>query len=504
MTSTKQRMSKIENASVSLSPIQKLLRLVSCAQLSRGADGRPFARVPVRDRFEFYDLKSAAFRNWLVDAYLERFHEPPSNLVISRVVTVLEARAQFQGTMPAVHIRIAVAESTDGEGDASYLDLGDLEGRAVEIRASGWRVVQQPRVHFRRATGMLPLPLPEAGGTINLLRPYVNLGEVDFRLFVAWLTSAMRPQGPYPPLVLYGEQGTAKTTLAKVARTLIDPHSTPLLGDPTSARDLMITALNNWILAFDNIGELPGWLSDCCCRLATGAGYATRSLYTDDEVTYIDAQRPIILNGVDDFVKRGDLIDRSVFLSLAPIHPTDRRTESELWSSFRFDYPRILGSLLDAVAMGMRILPSVELPEVSRMADFGYWGEAVGRGLGWPEQSFRSAYSRNRRVATDSVLEDSAVADALFRSVPSSLKWSGATSELHRQLTASVGKSMATSKRWPKHVPQFSGEVRRLAPQLRDRGLSISFSRSRDQRLITLIYDGDWQFRRPLRDHHQS
>ena len=52
----------------------------------------------------------------------------------------------------------------------------------------------------------------------------------------------------------------------------------------------------------------------------------------------------LILNGIDDFVSRGDLIDRSVFLHLAPVHPADRRTESELWSSFQFDYPRILGA----------------------------------------------------------------------------------------------------------------------------------------------------------------
>ena len=219
--------------------------------------------------------------------------------------------AQFRGTIPAVHVRVASASG----GDVFYLDLGDLQGRAVEIRASGWKVVHQPGVHFRRATGMLPLPVPESGGTINLLRPYVNLGELDFRLFVAWLTAAIRPAGPYPPLVLYGEQGSAKTTLAKVARLLIDPHSVPLLGEPPSTRDLMITALNSWLLAFDNIGALPGWLSDCFCRLATGGGHATRSRFTDDEVTYVHAQRPIILNGIDDFVKRGDLIDRSVFLA---------------------------------------------------------------------------------------------------------------------------------------------------------------------------------------------
>jgi hypothetical protein len=495
MTSTRARTIERRIAKSAPTPIQMMLKLVSCAQLSRGTDGRPFARVPVEDRFEFYDLKSAAFRNWLVDAYLERCGEPPSKLVISRVVAVLEARAQFQGKIPAVHLRVAGA----GSHDVFYLDLGDHEGRAVELRPSGWKVVQHPGVHFRRPSGMLPLPVPESGGTISLLRPYVNLGEVDFRLFVAWLTAAIRPDGPYPPLVLYGEQGSAKTTLARVARLLIDPHSAPLLGEPSSTRDLMITAQNSRLLAFDNLGILPGWLSDCFCRLATGGGHATRSLFTDDQITYIQAQRPIILNGIDDFVNRGDLIDRSVFLNLSPIHPSDRRTESEMWASFHFDYPRILGSVLDAVVLGLRILPSVELPEVNRMADFSYWGEAVGRGLGWPEQSFRSAYARNRRVATDNAIDESAVAEALFRSVPSSLKWSGPIVELHRQLTASVGKTIAISSRWPKHVSRFSGELRRLAPQLRERGLSIAFSRSRDQRLISLTYDNDWSFRHPHR-----
>ena len=228
------------------------------------------------DRYEFYELKSAGFRNWLLDTYLSTYQQSPSNAVLSRVVAVLEARVQFEGSLPAVHVRVA----SDGEGERriSYLDLCDVEGRAVEIRPGGWSVVERPCVHFRRVPGMMPLPSPESGGTINLLRPYVNLGELDFRLFVAWLTAAMRPVGPYPPLVICGEQGAAKTTLARVARLLIDPHSTPMLSEPTSTRDLMITALNSWVLAFDNVGELPGWLSDCFCRLAVGGGYATRAL----------------------------------------------------------------------------------------------------------------------------------------------------------------------------------------------------------------------------------
>ena len=60
----------------------------------------------------------------------------------------------------------------------------------------------------------------------------------------------------------------------------------------------MIAATNGWCLAFDNVSVIQAWLSDALCRLATGGGFATRGLYTDDEETIIDAQRPVVLNGV--------------------------------------------------------------------------------------------------------------------------------------------------------------------------------------------------------------
>ena len=95
----------------------------------------------------------------------------------------------------------------------------------------------------------------------------------------------------------------------------------------------------------------------------------------------------MILVGIDDFVERPDLRDRAVFLHLPPIPRTSRRSERGFWPAFRADYPRILGGLLDAMAGGLRELPSVDLKELPRMADFAEWGEAVGRGLGWGANS---------------------------------------------------------------------------------------------------------------------
>ena len=138
------------------------------------------------------------------------------------MIGVLEARARFQGGVRPVFVRTAMGNE---DSPAYYLDLADDSGRAIEIRSCGWTVVEKPVVEFRRPAGTLALPLPRTDGSIELLKKYVNLDDRDFQLFVVWLTAAMRPVGPYPPLVIQGEQGSAKSTLARVARLLVDPHS---------------------------------------------------------------------------------------------------------------------------------------------------------------------------------------------------------------------------------------------------------------------------------------
>ena len=69
----------------------------------------------------------------------------------------------------------------------------------------------------------------------------MNVTDEGFRLVVAWLTAALRPVGPYPILSLHGEQGSAKSTLARILRLLVDPQACPLLVEPASTRDLMVT-----------------------------------------------------------------------------------------------------------------------------------------------------------------------------------------------------------------------------------------------------------------------
>lgn len=206
----------------------------------------------------------------------------------------------------------------------------------------------------------LPTPLP--GGSIETLRRFLNVqGNNDFILVVAWALAVLRNRGPYPVIVLSGEQGSAKSTFSAVLRSLLDPNTAPLRALPREDRDLFIAASNGHVLAFDNVSGLPAWISDTLCRLATGGGFAVRQLYTDQDEVLFDAARPVILNGIEDIVTRPDLADRAIFLTLEAIPEKRRRPEKELWAEFNAARPQLLGNLLDAVSHGLKRLPDTRL-----------------------------------------------------------------------------------------------------------------------------------------------
>src|SRR5262249_55776954 len=301
---------------------------------------------------------------------------------------------------------------------------------------------------------------------------------------------AFRPVGPYPVLIIHGHQGSAKSTLLTVIRELIDPQTAAHLAEPRSTGDLMVTALNGWMLAFDNLSTLPNWLSDSLCRLATGGGFATRAIYSNDERNVIFAERPIVLSGIDEFVRRGDLADRGVVLHLPLLPQSKRREREELWGEFRELQPRILGGLLHAAAGGLRELRSVRPTGLPRMADFARFGEAVGRGLGWPPDAFLTLYMQNRQEATLSTLEDSILASLLLKNLKligaGLVNLTGTASDLHRKLTLELDRRTAASASWPKTPALFARELRRLAPILAENGLFVIYKRNMKARMSAI------------------
>ena len=225
-----------------------LLRIAERARFFPGNDDRFYARFAVDGHEETHELRSSSFRRWLIREFRKETRGFVPVEALNGLIASLEADAEDAGPKENVHLRVG----GDLEGTVIFLDLGDRSRRAVAITAEGWEIVTQPDVAFRRPKGMAPLPEPRAGGSLDVLKKYVNLDDDEFLLLIGWLTAALRPTGPYPILVLTAEQGSAKTTLARIVRKLVDPHLSPLAGDPREPRDLMVAAQNCWVLALDN------------------------------------------------------------------------------------------------------------------------------------------------------------------------------------------------------------------------------------------------------------
>ena len=202
-----------------------LIDLAQSAELFHTPDGTGFADLDINGHRETWPIRAKGFRRWLARRFFEETGGAPSSEALQSALNVIEAKAHFDAPERQVHIRVG---GLDGR---LYLDLGDETWRAVEIDATGWRVIDNPPVRFRRASGMKPMPIPVGGGSIETLRSFLNVQtDADFVLVVAWALACLRNRGPYPVIVLSGEQGSAKSTFSAILRALLDPNTAPLAG----------------------------------------------------------------------------------------------------------------------------------------------------------------------------------------------------------------------------------------------------------------------------------
>ena len=118
---------------------------------------------------ETHRLRSKSFNLWLRLLYYAEKNGAPSSEAMASAVKTLMAKAHFDRDRRDVYLRTA---PLDGK---IYFDMCDPLWRAIEIDADGFRVLDDPPVHFRRESGMLALPSPS---TIDPKKGIERLREV--------------------------------------------------------------------------------------------------------------------------------------------------------------------------------------------------------------------------------------------------------------------------------------------------------------------------------------
>ena len=441
------------------------------ARLFHDSSTEVYAVLAVGEHEETYRLRSSSFRRWLVKRFHEEEGNAPGSEALKRALETLGARAEFGGPLEEVHLRVA------GPAGELWIDLGSKDWNAVHVTSSGWSVESSAPVHFVRGRTCHPFPIPERGGNLRALLPYLNASSVEdphFVLAVAWVVGAFHPRGPYPILDVHGEQGSGKSTGSRFLRKLADPSSLPIRSAPRDERDLAVAAQGNRVIAFDNLSSIPDWLSDALCRLTTGGGFGTRQLYTDDEEMIFCGTRPVLINGIPLVGDAADFRDRALPCAWPLL--SRRNREEDLAKDFERDFPAFFGAILDALVMALAHANDPAPATEFRMADFAAWVMRAEAALPWPKGTFEKVYTSVRQGTTEDAIAESPVAQAIRTLAAQDGKWEGSATDLMPVLASLATPKVDTMKPpswWPKSPKALGHTLKRLAPDLRRVGVGV-------------------------------
>jgi hypothetical protein len=415
---------------------------------------------------EVRNIERRAFRTWLHSEFYAETKKAARSQSVAEALTTLAGIGQHEGKLGEVHIRCAPLR------DGYVIDLGEPgKSRAIVVRPGGWTVTEHHGVLFTRPDSMKPLPEPVGDGTLGPLWNLVNVPDTARLLITTWLLDCLRPDTPFPLLEAIGEQGSAKSGLQTLLKRLIDPSAIELRSAPRSGEDVFVGAAQGWLLAYDNVSHLSQDMQDVLCRVATGATYATRKLYTNNEESSIRAMRPVTLNGIGAAITAQDLVDRSISVELETIE--DRREKASIETEFDRLHPVLLGALLDLFASALAILPTVtiERDRRPRLIEYARLGCAVTEAMGGTADAFLDEFEAMRAESIGRTIEASPVAMALLAYLEDRPDREGERSakQWYEALTKPDG-----AEAWPRSPKGLSDALRRAAPALRSMGIHVS------------------------------
>ncbi len=435
----------------------------------------PYARIPVKDHDEIMKIGSIRFKRWLRMTLYQKMHKIPGSEAVNSALGLLEAHACYEGKRTELSNRVA------WKGEALWYDMTDARWRAVEIALGAWRLVEQPPTLFKRYGHQEAQVEPQHGGSVHDVLPFVNITDAQQQLlFLVNLVSCFIPGFPHVILNIHGENGSAKTTVFKIMRRLIDPSKTEVRSFPKEKNELTQELSHQWFIPYDNISYLSEDLSDALCRAVTGEGSSKRALYTDDDAFLYSFQRCVALCGINIAVQKSDLFDRLILFKLQRISEDKRREEREVLTAFEEKRPFILGAIFDAVSKAVTIREFVDLKRKPRMADFAVWGCAIAEALGFTQQQFIDAYYANIGQQHEEVMDSNPVAAAIQIFVEDQMQgkeeWHGTATELLGKLEdmANCVDAKIHRKSLPKTPQQLTKRLNELKNNFLEFGIIVS------------------------------
>jgi hypothetical protein len=491
-----EKFSEKEDKEERKSQADRLVEIGLVAELFVDDEGEPYAAFTIDNHREVWPIRSKAFKQWLSLQYFKENGKAPNTDALNQALLTLEGKAFFEGGRRKLWLRVGI-----GEDGALYYDLGDPQWHAVKITPGGWEVVSSCPVYFKRYQNMDAQVEPEPGGSLSMLFEIAQLssvsdpsdngvGDDNTTILSCALPAMLIPEIPKPIINTVGEKGSGKTIFYKLIRQLLDPAREPLLSLRRDERELAIQLHHNYLPAFDNVGAIGTLTSDMLCRAATGAGFTTRALYTDEEERIFRIKRGILINGIHPLDGQTDLQDRLLLIELKRIPKEKRKKEEEILAEFEKVRGKLFGAVLTALAEGMACYSRVKLGELPRMADFAVWCAAIAEGIGIGAETFMNALWRNLGRINEKILETHPLAMAINSLLPEEGRIECTPTELLERLEEEAEKLKLNlkSELWPKSTIALGRRLRELISNLEEAGIKVEFRREGDKgkRVISL------------------
>ena len=339
------------------------------------------------------------------------------------------------------------AEPRISAGPASIIfNLGNAGCETIELMPGGWKIAGNPARAAARTRTVAGLPYPDEPSSLpvnfHAFRSLLNLsGPDDWDRCLCWLLSALRPEGPYPLLVVTGPKASGKTTAALLLRSLIDPAQFPLIPLTSNERHIGLLAQFHWVLAFDDVKSVASHLS---------SGIQA-------------AQRPVILVVPEEanWTPGPELANRVLTVTTRPLPEAKVQKPGAIWRDFKITRPKTLSALLTAVcvALGNHKGPG--------FSDLAAWLNAA-------EPAIKLSPAEIRAILTPGKSKppaDTNLAEPITALMTAASTWTGTATKLLKALHAID----PASTDWPKTPQAISARLNQSVAKLRLQRIEMKF-----------------------------
>jgi hypothetical protein len=384
--------------------------------------------------------------------------------------------------------------------DKILIDSGRPDWAVFEIGPDGWRMIETDENPFKRArkTAAYSCTPDTPKATWDDLFKFLRVRDDSQKTILKmWLCLALFPNTSRPGLVITGPHGSAKTTIARKMKMIVDPAVNDKPNKFRKNEDDMIAPLANYAVSvLDNANQMTPEQSDLLCLSITGLDDEKRALFTDGDIHNTEFMSTWIVTGLNNPGKMGDFLSRVFLLETSLLNKKEKIHDDEINKLAGEHTPGIQALIFDCMALALKQAKDVKATELHRLAQANLYSLAMAEGLKLNQEQIQAVWESNRADQDAEVGAGEILSDLLPRffndpklGLPNGT-WIGTARELHEQLYCYFE---VDKKSWKKSFPpndvHLSRRLNKIRENLSNQGITFE-SHGREKTFHVIgVYD---------------